>query len=69
MPAWWSEPNSGHAYILSLVSIIITLIAAVVGIVGYAVSSFILCFRNIENAGLPLGQVSSHTHEYSVHIH
>lgn len=36
MPIWWSEPTSGHAYILSLVSIVITLIAAIIGIVGYA---------------------------------
>mmetsp|Transcript_13744 Transcript_13744/g.17336 ORF Transcript_13744/g.17336 Transcript_13744/m.17336 type:complete len:312 (-) Transcript_13744:99-1034(-) len=36
MPSWWSEPDSGHAFILSLVSIIVTLIAAIIGIVGYA---------------------------------
>jgi hypothetical protein len=35
MPSWWSAPTANHAYILSLISIVITLIAAVVGIIGY----------------------------------
>lgn len=35
MPIWWSEPTSHHAFILSWVSIVITLIAAIIGIVGY----------------------------------
>jgi hypothetical protein len=35
MPLWWSNPTSSHAFILSLVSIVITLIAAIVGIIGY----------------------------------
>jgi hypothetical protein len=35
-PAWWNEPTSNHAYMLSLISIVITLIAAIGGIIGYA---------------------------------
>ena len=38
MPVWWSDPTNYHAYVLSLVSIVITLIAAIVGIAGYVVS-------------------------------
>lgn len=37
MPSWWSEPTYKDAYILSWVSIIITIIAAIFGIAGYMV--------------------------------
>jgi hypothetical protein len=35
MPVWWSDPTPYHAYILSLVSLVLTLIAAIGGVVGY----------------------------------
>lgn len=35
MPVWWSAPTSHDAFVLSLVSLFITIIAAIVGFVGY----------------------------------
>lgn len=50
MLSCWSEPTSRHAFVLSLVSIVITLIAAIVGIIGYSTldDSLILIF-GLEN--------------------
>lgn len=47
MSDWWNNPSTKHAYWLSLVSVVITLIAAGGGIAIYFVSHSLLALRYI----------------------
>jgi len=49
-PAWWTTPEPIHAYNLSLVSVVITSFAALIGLLAYAPtgSSLVLCW-GLEN--------------------
>lgn len=50
MSDWWNAPTSKHAYLLSLVSVVITLLAAGGGIAIYFVSDEeIQCFISAIN--------------------
>mmetsp|Transcript_21692 Transcript_21692/g.50060 ORF Transcript_21692/g.50060 Transcript_21692/m.50060 type:complete len:261 (+) Transcript_21692:47-829(+) len=50
MPIWWSKPTSHHAFVLSWISVVITLIAAGGGIAIFVMtdSALILCY-GLEN--------------------
>jgi divalent metal cation (Fe/Co/Zn/Cd) transporter len=50
MPTWWSEPDSHHAFVLSWISVLITVAAAVTGLVIFTStgSALILCY-GLEN--------------------
>lgn len=50
MPIWWSDPTSQHAFILSWISLVVTIIAAIVGIVGsLRLESPLLLVYGLEN--------------------
>ena len=50
MPRWWSNPEPIHAYNLSLFSVLLTLVASLIGLLGYVPtgSSLVLCW-GLEN--------------------
>lgn len=50
MPRWWSNPTAHDAFVLSWISLLITLVAAIVGLVAYRVldSSLVLVY-GLEN--------------------
>lgn len=50
VPVWWTNPQPNHAYVLSVVSLIATVVAAIVGISGYvrSESSLMFCY-GLEN--------------------
>jgi len=51
MPLWWSEPSGFHAFVLSLVSLVFTLIAAVGGIAAYyKLDSSLILVYGLENS-------------------
>eukprot|EP00934_Nitzschia_sp_Nitz4_P002362 Nitzschia sp. Nitz4//scaffold13_size275219//40925//41728//NITZ4_000845-RA/size275219-processed-gene-0.128-mRNA-1//-1//CDS//3329535927//2362//frame0 len=43
MPAWWSEPTSKHAFILSWFSVVLTALAVVGGLVTFNITDSALC--------------------------
>lgn len=51
MPKWWSEPDGHNAFILSWISVFVTMAAAVVGILGFvrSGSALLLCY-GLENS-------------------
>lgn len=50
MPAWWSAPTSHHAFVLSWISLVVTIIAAIVGVVGsVSLQSPLLLVYGLEN--------------------
>jgi divalent metal cation (Fe/Co/Zn/Cd) transporter len=50
MPIWWSEPSGHNAYVLSWVSLIVTLTAAIGGIVAYyKLDSSLILVYGLEN--------------------
>lgn len=50
MPAWWSDPTSHHAFVLSWISLVVTIIAAIVGVVGsVSLQSPLLLVYGLEN--------------------
>lgn len=50
MPKWWSEPDSHHAFVLSWISVLVTVAAAVTGIYLFVKtgSALLLCY-GLEN--------------------
>lgn len=50
MPAWWNEPNGHHAFVLSWISLFITLIAFIFGITAYyKLDSSLILVYGLEN--------------------
>jgi hypothetical protein len=51
MATWWSEPTSQHAFILSVISLVITFVAALVGIIASKqLGSSLILVYGLENA-------------------
>lgn len=50
LPVWWNEPEAIHAYYLSVISVCLTSLAALLGLLAYKPtgSSLVLCW-GLEN--------------------